>query len=421
MNRRAGRVGFTLRRHSRRLAVLLLAIAASYWSAKAEANFMPDGAPPEACPATCELPSHVSPDECKEPYVQVNGDDAICRIARYRKQCDSGEDGFVSCSCTTDFLGYEGNNWAGYGTPFARRCTPPEPTPTPTPIPCQGGEPVSGGIEFTGDGCSLDGCAVTGDITEDSFGYAVFTGALSGEQCQNPDDGLQEGDCDAATPPCGCLYDDFQDGGCAVPSPTPTPTAEPSPSPSASPSPSPSPSGSPTPGPSASPTPGPSPDPSPDPSSQPSPTPGGSPTPSPPPSPTPSISGGEKCDEAPTCEHAPVQCWMALEMHRQRCTAARATDEEINEAINEALDIGGDEEGDSPLEEHEVDLAQDLDFLADVQMGGAGCIDDLVFEAMGFTVTVPTSEWCPFLEIIGYFVIAGTLLWAAFTVTQSVA
>ena len=112
---------------------------------------------------------------------------------------------------------------------------------------------------------------------------------------------------------------------------------------------------------------------------------------------------------------------MALEMHRQRCTAARATDEEINEAINEALDIGGDEEGDSPLEEHEVDLAQDLDFLADVQMGGAGCIDDLVFEAMGFTVTVPTSEWCPFLEIIGYFVIAGTLLWAAFTVTQSVA
>ena len=134
-------------------------------------------------------------------------------------------------------------------------------------------------------------------------------------------------------------------GACENPEQTPSPS--PSPTPSQSPSPTPSPSPSPTPSPSPSPSSGPSPDPDGDdqtPNPTTSPGDGDGPGPGSDEGDDESSISGSGCENAPSCDGDPIQCYLANKNWEQACALSETVeDEEVETAFDDALLDGKDE------------------------------------------------------------------------------
>lgn len=125
-------------------------------------------------------------------------------------------------------------------------------------------------------------------------------------------------------------------------------------------------------------------------------------------------SGGETCTAAPACDGDPIQCAVLAQMWRNRCV-----EDLTNSQLEDALGAGG-EPADGPDEGTAPDLfpTEEIDAIEDFDDSGwltTRCPSDVTIELGGDlpTVTVPISNWCEWMAIIGQLVMVAAYLGAA--------
>ncbi|WP_428384190.1 virulence factor TspB C-terminal domain-related protein [Nevskia ramosa] len=119
-----------------------------------------------------------------------------------------------------------------------------------------------------------------------------------------------------------------------------------------------------------------------------------------------SISGGADCDVAPTCDGDPIGCFISQKSWETSCANRIPTVADADAAINAGLGVA---DNDAPLVPQAgiFNVANFFNPAAAV----TECPEDLTIPLGTFgTVTVPVSEWCNFLHIIGLLVLASAAL-----------
>jgi hypothetical protein len=121
-----------------------------------------------------------------------------------------------------------------------------------------------------------------------------------------------------------------------------------------------------------------------------------------------SVSGGGSCDSAPVCSGNPIECAILSQQWKARCPDSLTT-EELEEFL------GPFDDGEGNVVPTETFTLGTLESYASGWMGAEACLEDLDIELPGSlpTVTIPLSEWCWLLGIIGIFVMISSYISAA--------
>lgn len=121
------------------------------------------------------------------------------------------------------------------------------------------------------------------------------------------------------------------------------------------------------------------------------------------------ISGGASCDSPPQCTGSPIQCYHSKKLWEVRCAFDAPSFDEMEDAADFGVDAGPD--GLIP----EID---EVDVTGFFNPGAAStdCPNDLSFSLvgdLGGSYTIPVSQWCSLLHVIGLLVLAAAGLSAA--------
>lgn len=128
---------------------------------------------------------------------------------------------------------------------------------------------------------------------------------------------------------------------------------------------------------------------------------------------TPSVFGGA-CAAGFSCEGDAIQCAIAQEQHRRAC---KLFDDESPESKLYQDDKGktGNQTGDLPGNET-ISITGRID--TSDAIGGGGCFGDLSITVWGAAVSLPLSNLCTYLAMLGNILVAVSMLMAARIITR---
>lgn len=121
------------------------------------------------------------------------------------------------------------------------------------------------------------------------------------------------------------------------------------------------------------------------------------------------ISGGTNCSTAPQCTGSPIQCYHSKKLWEVRCAFEAPSFDQMEDASDFGLDTGSEEL---------IPEVDEVDMEGFFNPGSAStdCPNDLSFSLvgdLGGSYTIPVSQWCSLLHVIGLLVLAAAALSAA--------
>jgi len=131
------------------------------------------------------------------------------------------------------------------------------------------------------------------------------------------------------------------------------------------------------------------------------------------------------CESTFECDGDPLLCAQIRFDHRAYC-ATQPTENQINDPSNlsnflEGVDDGSDWRGGPDIEGSERDITEVFSDLDDSGLGfDRQCIQDFNISTTYGSIAVPISQWCPYLEIVGWFVIFLAYLHSAYIIFRTI-
>lgn len=124
-----------------------------------------------------------------------------------------------------------------------------------------------------------------------------------------------------------------------------------------------------------------------------------------------SVSGGVGCADAPVCEGDAVQCALVMQDWRLRCAHDSTPQSELAESIFAGNDPAASQNPALPSNAETVDMVGRIDSSNPI---GGSCPQDRVFTVWrDATVTLPFSQLCQYLDLMGRVVVAFAFVGAA--------
>ena len=123
---------------------------------------------------------------------------------------------------------------------------------------------------------------------------------------------------------------------------------------------------------------------------------------------------GGSCVAGFSCEGDAIQCAIAQEQHRRSCKLFDDTSPE-SDLYNANKGKTGNQTGDLPGNET-ISLSGRID--TSDAIGGGGCFGDLSVTVWGSSISLPLSNLCQYLAMLGNILVAVSMLMAARIVTR---
>lgn len=132
--------------------------------------------------------------------------------------------------------------------------------------------------------------------------------------------------------------------------------------------------------------------------------------------------GGKKCDAPIQCDGDAVMCAILQQQHKDTCELmAEPSDEEKSKfEQDKAAEATKVDQLQEQLDDKASSLFSDFQAKATGNQYGGRCFDDVSFEFMGSTFTLPASQVCPYLALFRYAVVAMAYLAAARIVSRGI-
>lgn len=132
--------------------------------------------------------------------------------------------------------------------------------------------------------------------------------------------------------------------------------------------------------------------------------------------------GGKKCDAPIQCDGDAVMCAILQQQHKDTCELMAEPSEEEKSKFEQdkAAEATKVDQLQEQLDDKAKTIFSDFQTKASGNQYGGRCFDDVSFEFMGSTFTLPASQVCPYLALFRYAVVAMAYLASARIVSRGI-